>query len=153
MTKQEFLDALAVTYHQVGVPVLDNDRSQSGINIYNVIAYDLTAEGMRPLNVGFAVDDESGPAEAAYFLDRDPAAVPVGQQFITDVQAFVAAKIADSTIEAAQVTWSDSVAEKATAWVWRDIAGQLTEEKYLLFRDGGGDIAFDQVDVVVFVGS
>lgn len=138
-TKQEFLDLLAARYRVVGSPALQ--REVGGVKIYTVEVLDLpAADSLTRLNIGFMVEDEGGPAEAAYWTDRDPETSPPKATFIADVETYIAGKIVAGVIEAAFLDTVDLANEKATAYAYVDVAGSLQEKKALLRRDGLGAI-------------
>jgi hypothetical protein len=151
MTKQEMIDLITARYHMVDTPALQDGQSIAGMNFYIMPAYNLTAEGITRLNIGFAIEEEGGAGEAAHWIERDPATLPTGSQFTADIQAFIEAKIADSTILSGFVSRIDAANEKAYAWVVRDLGGTITESRVLLYRDGL-NIAFMLIDIVVNTG-
>lgn len=117
---------------------------------YSVTTYDRVGDLMRRGLVTFYVRDEGLPGEAAFWEGRPPASQTVAT-FRSDVDAYIAAKIADNTIRAAVVVAMDEARETAVAWAYVTVSANLNEVKVLL-RRVGGNITHTLVNTVVNIG-
>jgi len=124
MNKSELLTALGVIYDAVGVPV-QQPISEGNINAYQVQGYLASGDIMNRRSVYFFVIDEGLPGEAAYWAAHEPEKPTPSSQFVQDVEAFLAAKIADSTIELAIITGIDEANERAVIVAYRVAASVL----------------------------
>lgn len=135
MNKTELLTDLAGRYSAIG-PATKQPSSEGNINIYQVGCYTVTGDVADRVITSFAVVDEGQPGEVAYWLRHEPGQ-SVKSQFVKDVEAFIAAKIADGTINAAFIQDYDESREIAVTNAYHIAAGKLTKVEAIIYRDSG----------------
>jgi hypothetical protein len=134
MKKQELLAALGSKFHRVETPALEADYGE--LRYYLVKVYHLVDDGLRDVNIPFYVEKEGLPEEAAYWSPSEP--LPTRPtEFREEVQAYIAQKISDGTIEGAYIEQIDQANETA---VGTAIMSDLTEKRLFLDKDGNGDL-------------
>ncbi len=119
MTKQELLDALALKFHIVLGEQLRNTEGNVNFYLIGVFDRDLTLETVTRKNIGFFVEDEGQPAEAAFWNKAEPKLTPPSPpQFSVDVDDFIAAEITTKRFLSADITKLDLRNEKAVGNVY-----------------------------------
>ena len=119
MTKQELLDALALKFHIVLGEQLRNTEGTVNVYVIGVFDRDVVRETIVRKNIGFFVEDEGGPGEAAFWNRAEPkVALPLRPQFSVDVDDFIAAEITTKRFLSADITKLDLRNEKAVGNVY-----------------------------------
>ena len=94
MTKTELLATLATKFHIVLDEALQSTEGNINFYLVGVFDRDLALETVTRKNIGFFVEDEGQPAEAAFWNKAEPKPVPiVPPAFPTDVNDFIAAEM------------------------------------------------------------
>jgi hypothetical protein len=151
VNKQDLLNALTAKFHAVGDP--RHQFAEGGLKVYAVMVFELAGDDISRRNIEFVVENEGLGNEAAYWAPEEPETMPAQNQFISDINVYVAARIADGTIEAAFVTEEDLINEKAIAWAYAQVASEWREVKVLLRRDVNGDIEHIVLSIVQRTGN
>lgn len=132
MTKAELLQALATKFFKVGTPHADGSIDEFGFQSYLVKTIDKVGDSIRDQNYRFYVEDDGGPAEAAYW-SPEPKPDPVSG-FQKELRTYIEGKIGDNTIEAAYIESIDVANETAIAKV---VMPDLSEVRVFLDKDAG----------------
>ena len=147
MNKQQLLDALTAHFHFVGSPNLQ--ITEGIMKVYSVPVYDVDGDTISWHNINYVVENDGLVGEVAYWRSSDPRVTP---PFRADVEAYIAARIADDTFGAAFISSYHAGSETATAWAYIESGNAWNEEKIFLFRDGLGDIMHEPLSDVKRVG-
>lgn len=137
MNKSQIITAITALYNLVS-PAQINETI-GNINAYTLPVWKITGDNIIKTSVGFVVIDEGLPGEVAYYRNALPT---VENKFATDVETFIAAKIADDTVEAAFVTQMDILHETASFTAYRIQANLLQKFEGIFYRLPGGTIAY-----------
>ena len=148
MTKQELLNALAQDFYYVAEPKLMDTVGE--LKVYQVPLFEQKGDALSQRFGNILVRNEGQPGEEAFWAVAQAKPAPA-TTFNDDVNAFIAAKIADGTILAAFLEFVDNRNEKASLWAYRLVTTQVHEIKVLLRRENGV-IVHQMVDVIRKVG-
>lgn len=119
MTKQELLDALALKFHIVLGEQLRNTEGTVNVYVIGVFDRDVVRETIVRKNIGFFVEDEGGPGEAAFWNRVEPKVAPSPRpQFSIDVDDFIAVEISAARFLSADIVKLDLRNEKAVGNVY-----------------------------------
>lgn len=132
MDKQGLLDALAAKFTYVGTP--QEVGEAEGIKRYIVGCWDVVGDVAVRTNVGFYVEDEGQPTEAAYWQNREPKPTPT-LTWAQEVLNYIQSKIEDDTIEAAFIDSIDVQNETAEGRAYLIQATDIVERHILVDKD------------------
>jgi len=136
MNKAELLAALASKY--TSVLKVEGPQITGNVSWYTANVLDVNGDSARQQNVGFYVYNEGDPGEAAYWNGSEPKPTPSGTLTVaSQVAAFIAAKIADNTIEGATVENIDETNVTAIVVAQMVGSGDLIEKRLFLDKENG----------------
>ena len=130
MTKQDLLDALATKFYKVGAANPQGNPTL-GLQWYLVKVFDKNGDVIRDQNVSFYEDTATGEA---YWSPSEPKPTPVSG-FQQEINAYIAGKIADGTIEGAFSEQMDITNENA---IYMVVMSDLTQKRLFVDRDNNG---------------
>jgi hypothetical protein len=135
MNKTELLQALSSKFYRVETPTEQQDYGN--LKYYLVKVYDLVGDGLRDSNIAFYVENEGQGNEAAYWSPAEPKPDSPIATFQQEINTYISAKVADSTIEAAFPELVDISNEVA---VYHVVMPNLTEKRLFVDKDVNGDL-------------
>jgi hypothetical protein len=142
MTKLELIAALESKFISVEAAQDVSNETELAAGFHRFICGVWLSSGVNGIvrqNISFYVEAPGGDTDTAYWQGSEPQPT-IPTSFSTEVETYIAAKIAEGVIEGAFVEALDPVNETAQATAWVDNAGTLEHRTVLLDRDGVGDI-------------
>ena len=142
MTKQELLDLLGQKFTGVILKNLKKGETEGNLTHWAIPVFDKVGDILRRQWIHFYTDELNN----AYWQDNEPKPTPpiVEPTFQDDLQSFINSKVADGTIEGANIEIVDNVNETAIVQAWL-IDNGLKEKRLFVDKDTLGEFKYQVI--------